>query len=127
MRPTTGPMMKDGSKPKHAIFKNSTQPPKGMHINHDDLVALATGPPGQGEGLLRALDREIVSYKRLVQNNKQMLSSLRRKGRERDADPYRVPEPANRINARWTNEELLLAVQGCLKIIRVIYSIALKL
>merc|ERR1719310_337952 len=108
-------MMKDGSKPKHAIFKNSTQPPKGMHINHDDLVALATGPPGQGEGLLRALDREIVSYKRLVQNNKQMLSSLRRKGRERDADPYRVPEPANRINARWTNEELLLAVQGVRK------------
>jgi len=44
-----------------------------------------------------------------------MLSSLRRKGRERDADPYRVPEPANRINARWTNEELLLAVQGVRK------------
>ena len=89
MRPTTGPMRKDGVKPKHAIFRNSSQPPKGMHINHDDLVALATGPPGQGEGLLRALDREIVSYKRLVQNNKQMLSSLRRKARERDVEPYR--------------------------------------
>lgn len=109
-------MRKDGVKPKHAIFRNSSQPPKGMHINHDDLVALATGPPGQGEGLLRALDREIVSYKRLVQNNKQMLSSLRRKARERDSvEPYRVPEPANRINARWTNEELLLAVQGIRK------------
>jgi len=115
MRPTTGPMRKDGVKPKHAIFRNSSQPPKGMHINHDDLVALATGPPGQGEGLLRALDREIVSNKRLVQNNKQMLSSLRRKARERDSEPYRVPEPANRINARWTNEELLLAVQGIRK------------
>ena len=90
MRPTTGPMRKDGVKPKHAIFRNSSQPPKGMHINHDDLVALATGPPGQGEGLLRALDREIVSYKRLVQNNKQMLSSLRRKARERDVEPYRL-------------------------------------
>ena len=45
---------------------------KGMHINHDDLVGLATGPAGQGETLLRAHDREIVSYKRLVQNNKQV-------------------------------------------------------
>ena len=34
MRPTTGPMRKDGVKPKHAIFRNSSQPPKGMHINH---------------------------------------------------------------------------------------------
>ena len=83
-----------------------------MHINHDDLVVLATGPNGQGESLLRALDRETVSMKRTVQNNKQLLASLRRKARDREVDPYRVPEPANRINARWTNEELLLAVQG---------------
>lgn len=108
-------MRKDGVKPKHALFRNSSQPPKGMHINHDDLVGLATGPAGQGETLLRAHDREIVSYKRLVQNNKQMLSSLHRRARERDFDPYRVPESANRINARWTNEELLLAVQGVRK------------
>ena len=113
MRPTTGPMRKDGVKPKHAIFRNSSQPPKGMHINHDDLVGLATGPSGQGEALLRSQDREIVSHKRLVQNNKQMLSSLRmRRARDKDFEPYRVPESVNRINARWTNEELLLAVQG---------------
>ena len=105
-------MRKDGVKPKHAIFRKSSQPPKGMHINHDDLVGLATGPPGQGEAVLKSHDREIVSYKRNVQNNKQMLSSLRRRARDRQVEPYRVPESANRINARWTNEELLLAVQG---------------
>ena len=110
--------------------------------------------------------REIVSHKRIVQNNKQLLSSLRRKARDRDLAPYRflhfdsiseppadseflrkklvaggsapytfndlvkfhrilifiskvlilcpgrvLPDPASRINARWTNEELLLAVQ----------------
>ena len=59
-------MRKDGVKPKHALFRNSDKPPRGMHINHEDLVALATGPPGQGEQLLKALDREIVSYKRTV-------------------------------------------------------------
>ena len=47
-----------------------------------------------------------------VQNNKQLLSALRRKARDRDIEPYRVPDPTTRINARWTNEELLLAVQG---------------
>ena len=30
---------------------------KGMYINHDDLVTLATGPPGQGEAILQGLDR----------------------------------------------------------------------
>lgn len=121
MRPTTGPMRKDGIKQKHSVFRNSSQPPKGMHINHDDLVALATGPPEQGEALLRALDREIVGLKRQVQSNKQLLSSLHRKARVRDIraqHPYRprvTPDPNNRINARWTNEELLLAVQGIRK------------
>ena len=33
--------------------------------------------------------REIVSHKRIVQNNKQLLSSLRRKARDRDLAPYR--------------------------------------
>ena len=30
---------------------------QGMYINHDDLVTLATGPPGQGEAILQGLDR----------------------------------------------------------------------
>jgi hypothetical protein len=37
-----------------------------MYINHDDLIAMATGPAGQGESMLKAMDREIVSLKRLV-------------------------------------------------------------
>ena len=37
-----------------------------MYINHDDLVALATGPTVQGEQILKSMDREIVSYKRVV-------------------------------------------------------------
>ena len=47
-------------------MKNSGKPPKGMYVNHDDLVALATGPTTQGEQILKAMDREIVSYKRTV-------------------------------------------------------------
>ena len=36
-----------------------------------------------------SFSREIVSHKRIVQNNKQLLSSLRRKARDRDLAPYR--------------------------------------
>ena len=137
-------------------------------------MSLATGPSGQGDSLLKSLDREILQYKRTVQSNKQTLSGLRKKTKGkikilnlqfwiisecacllyivycilyivhcilyivhcilyiayciylalnwdllwciflgRDIDPYRIPEPsASRINARWTNEEHLLAVQG---------------
>ena len=39
--------------------------------------------------LSRPSPREIVSNKRTVQNNKQLLSSLRRKARDRDLAPYR--------------------------------------
>lgn len=119
VRPTTGPARKDGSKGAaqkyNALMKNASRPPKGMYINHDDLVSLATGPTLQGDQLLKSMDREIVSYKRVVQNNKQLLSSLSRRTVDRNVDPYRIPDPATRINARWTNEELLLGVQGVRK------------
>jgi len=112
-RPTTGPLRKDGLKATRNVFRNSTKPPKGMHINHDDLVALATGPHGQGEVLLKSLDTEILDSKRSVQNNKQLLATLRRKTRGCDIEPYRIPEPsASRVINRWSNDELLLAVQG---------------
>ena len=47
-------------------MKNNSRPPKGMYINYDDLVTMATGPNTQGEHLLKSMDREIVSYKRVV-------------------------------------------------------------
>jgi hypothetical protein len=42
-----------------------------MYINHDDLVTMAAGPPApapasQGDQMLKAMDREIVSLKRQV-------------------------------------------------------------
>lgn len=51
-----------------------------------------------------------------VQQNKQTISSLKRKTSE-GIDDVRPPGDSNtsRINARWTNEELLLAVQGVRK------------
>jgi hypothetical protein len=82
-----------------------------MYINHDDLTGMATGPAGQGENMLKAMDREIVSLKRLVQNNKQNISALKRHTGDGIGE-VRPTDSTSRINARWTNDELLLAVQG---------------
>ncbi|XP_063230264.1 REST corepressor 1 isoform X2 [Bacillus rossius redtenbacheri] len=117
VRPTTGPVKRD--RHCHVLLRHKRKPPKGMYINHDDLVAMASGPPAaapsaQGEQMLKAMDREIVSLKRQVQNNKQTLSSFKRKTGE-GIDEFRPADSTSRINARWTNDELLLAVQGVRK------------
>nr|KAF7435087.1 hypothetical protein H0235_003278 [Vespula pensylvanica] len=92
---------------------NKRKPPRGLVVNHDDLAALA-GQPNQANNSLQAIDTEIVSLKRQIQSNKQQVSALKRKTTD-GIDDLRPPEVSNRINARWTNDELLLAVQGVRK------------
>jgi len=169
VRPTAAPMRRGGhggsgaggnSAARSAMLKAagnySNKPPRGIYINHDDLVSLATGPNTQGEQILKSMDREIVSYKRVVQNNKQLLSMMHRKAKETRTkkmsaerglltNPYPTPptpakteaakeaaatsgdnseEPESRINAKWTNEELLLGVQGVRKFGKDFHAIA---
>ncbi|XP_073828070.1 REST corepressor isoform X2 [Musca autumnalis] len=49
-----------------------------------------------------------------VQLNKQNISALKRKNSD-NLDDIRPTENANRINARWTNDEILLAISGIRK------------
>ena len=59
-----------------------------------------------------------ITYDRLlfqIQQNKQNISSLKRKHSDSIEDLRPSNEHSSRINARWTNEELLLAVQGVRK------------
>lgn len=37
-----------------------------MCLQYEDLVAMATGPQGQGDAILRAMDSELVALKRQV-------------------------------------------------------------
>lgn len=49
-----------------ADLKKQKKPPKGMHLNYQDLMAIAAGPPGQGDAILKGLDSELCSLKRQV-------------------------------------------------------------
>ena len=62
MRPTPGSKKMD----LHSRMRNRRKPPRGMYMNPEDVMAVATGPPGQGEMLLRQLDAELVALKRQV-------------------------------------------------------------
>ncbi|XP_076312771.1 REST corepressor 1-like isoform X2 [Tachypleus tridentatus] len=115
MRSAGGPMKKhESTSARHNPMRSKRKPPRGMYLSHEDLISIATGPPNQAENSLRSLDLEIVSLKRQVQNNKQMVSQLKHKIAA-GINGFLTNEVANRINARWTHEELLLAVQGVRK------------
>ncbi|XP_050668593.1 REST corepressor 3 isoform X1 [Leptidea sinapis] len=123
MRPLCGPSGRRGPGSKQVRYKHRL--PRGIYINQDDLVAMATGPqpgdppqPGlvnQGEAILKAMDREVISLKRQVQQNKQQLSSMKRKVGDAGVEEFRPGEPPAKINSRWTNEELLMAVTAVRK------------
>lgn len=58
-RPTTGPYFGKRFRDRNAE-RYKRKPPRGMHINHDDIVALAGSSNNQDE-LLSNMDREIVA------------------------------------------------------------------
>ncbi|XP_050069216.1 REST corepressor 3-like [Anopheles maculipalpis] len=145
LRPTTGPsFMNKRTRGSNILGKSGDshkrRPPKGMYINHDDIVKLAStaqnGSDGAGTGgggggivvgnddgggykkgiqsndLLASMDREIVSLLSQIQNNKQKASGFKRKIDD-VLEILKPPEVSSvRLNSRWNNEELMLAVQG---------------
>ncbi|XP_047280977.1 REST corepressor 3 isoform X6 [Homo sapiens] len=69
---------------RHHSQRSKCRPPKGMYLTQEDVVAVSCSP-NAANTILRQLDMELISLKR--QSNQ-------------------------KINARWTTEEQLLAVQG---------------
>ncbi|XP_077460398.1 REST corepressor 3 isoform X1 [Stigmatopora argus] len=93
--------------------RSRCRPPKGMYLTQDDVVAVSCSPSA-ANALLRQLDMELVSLKRQVQNAKQMNSGLKH-FLDPGINDFRLPESAQKVNARWTTDEQLLAVQGVRK------------
>lgn len=82
----------DPSFSRHILTKQKRKPPRGMYIDRADLEALANGQQGTGENLLRSLDQEIVTLKRQVQNNKQIISQTKHKVSVEINDDLQIPE-----------------------------------
>ncbi|XP_057699067.1 REST corepressor 3 isoform X2 [Corythoichthys intestinalis] len=93
--------------------RSRCRPPKGMYLTQDDVVAVSCSAAA-ANALLRQLDMELVSLKRQVQNAKQTNSGLKH-FLDPGINDFRLPESAQKVNARWTTDEQLLAVQGVRK------------
>ncbi|KAM5163194.1 REST corepressor 3 [Mantella aurantiaca] len=98
---------------RHHSQRSKCRPPKGMFISKDDVVAVSCSP-NAANTILRQLDMELISLKRQVQNAKQINSALKQK-LEGGIEEFKPAESAQKVNARWTTEEQLLAVQGVRK------------
>lgn len=113
LRPTVGPMKRDKQ-----LIKSKRRPPRGMHINHEDLMAMVNpgppGPPGNtpGQQLLRHMENEVIALKRQVQSNKAQISSGRTEVPVEGITGLRPPANPGPPKAKWSQEELLLAVQA---------------
>ncbi|KAE8600604.1 hypothetical protein XENTR_v10013324 [Xenopus tropicalis] len=94
---------------RHHSQRSKCRPPKGMYISKEDVVAVSCSP-NAANTILRQLDMELISLKRQVQNAKQINSALKQK-LEGGIEEFRPPESNQKVNARWTTEEQLLAVQ----------------
>ncbi|XP_047221089.1 REST corepressor 3 isoform X1 [Girardinichthys multiradiatus] len=93
--------------------RSRCRPPKGMYLTQEDVVAVSCSASAANT-LLRQLDMELVSLKRQVQNAKQINSGLKQL-LESGIEEYRLAECNQKVNARWTTDEQLLAVQGVRK------------
>lgn len=108
---TRGSLMSPRKVDVHARLRSKRKPPRGMYINKDCLMDFATAPAGQGESLLKKYEADLIELKRQVQNNKQMLSAFKERMTE-GIGMFRIAEAPQKLNGKWTNDELLLAVQG---------------
>uniref|UniRef100_A0A087Y0J9 REST corepressor 3 n=1 Tax=Poecilia formosa TaxID=48698 RepID=A0A087Y0J9_POEFO len=90
--------------------RSRCRPPKGMYLTQEDVVAVSCSASAANT-LLRQLDMELVSLKRQVQNAKQMNSGLKQL-LDSGIEEYRLTESNQKVNARWTTDEQLLAVQA---------------
>ncbi|TRY59651.1 hypothetical protein DNTS_027394 [Danionella cerebrum] len=95
------------------LHRAKKKPPKGMHLNSEDVTAMSSSGPA-AVSVLRQLDVELITIKRQIQSIKQNNSALREK-LDTGVDDFRPAEANQKFNTRWTTEEQLLAVQAIRK------------
>lgn len=81
LRPTSGPGYGKRSRNNNGLERHKSKLPRGMYINHDDIVALAcpennSGPNNRNDDLLASMDREMSSLLSQVRHFLHFLLSL---------------------------------------------------
>ena len=48
------------------LARHKRKPPRGMYLDHEDLLRFSSDSEAQSEAILKSMDDEIVALKRLV-------------------------------------------------------------
>ncbi|CAG0886717.1 unnamed protein product [Darwinula stevensoni] len=122
LRPTVSSHRFRSSTSGHKHDKSQGRPyrlPRGMHINHDDLISIAVGVPNKGDAILKHMSDEITTYKRKrevpmfqVQGNKQILSSMKTKLLQQQQTLKTLEDSFEKVSSKWTNEDMAVLVKG---------------
>lgn len=89
-------------------YKMKRKPPKGMQLTEE---ALTGAGQTHGDSHIRPLQAELINLKRLLLTNEQNSQEWNEKHQERVSQIEQAPKFNQTLNPRWTNEELLVAVQ----------------
>ncbi|XP_058962748.1 REST corepressor 3 isoform X3 [Pocillopora verrucosa] len=92
----------------HRGNKVKRKAPKGMVLSQEYLVSVSGT---LGDNHVRPLEVDIVNLKRQIQTNKQEISQ-HKYTLDGGVETMRPGDQNNKNNARWSNDELLLAVQS---------------
>lgn len=87
--------------------KLKKKPPKGMTLNEEALLEIAQS---KHDNHVQPFDVELIALKRQVSTTKDIVGTQKEVVKNR-IDQFRPPELIQKQNPRWTNEELLIAVQ----------------
>uniref|UniRef100_T2M3G8 REST corepressor 3 n=1 Tax=Hydra vulgaris TaxID=6087 RepID=T2M3G8_HYDVU len=90
--------------PQHKLKR---KPPKGMQLKQEALIEVAQA---HGDSHIRPLEVELINLRRQLLTDRQVIQEQEFILSSR-VGKCRPPEMNQKLNPRWTNEELLIAVQ----------------
>lgn len=81
LRPTSGPTLSKRSRnnTNNGVERHKSKLPRGMYINHDDIVKLASQDNNRGDDLLTNMDREISTLLSQVRDLSFLSFEIKRK------------------------------------------------
>ncbi|PAA62179.1 hypothetical protein BOX15_Mlig023132g1, partial [Macrostomum lignano] len=85
--------------------------PRGIFLDYDALLSMSAQGAGRASVVVDALDAQLASARSRVRRNRAQLTQ-RWESLLSEIQAYQEPDAEGQISYKWTDEELLLAVQG---------------
>lgn len=96
-------------------LRNKRKAPRGIHLCAESIKQMISGYPDHINNTIDEVELQLEKIKRQVQKNKQCIGALEEESRYNLPEQYHITDNPPKLIGKWSNEELLLAVQGLRK------------